>query len=142
MKLLRIIAAVVLAALIIFAVAILAVPNILLPMVICPGGWFCHDYGAEAGLAAEWDTMQTAMYAMMVDTNLTAVDEHTTGPAVNDWTRFPTGTGVVPLGNIYLRDATSINYYCWDARGEVYPRSNNPDVAKKPGECPGTTTTR
>lgn len=142
MKRIRIIAAVLLAALIIFAVAILAVPNILLPMVICPGGWLCSEYAAESALAAEWDTMQTAMYAMMVDRNLAAVDEHTTGPAVNDWTRFPTGTGVIPLGSIYLRDATSILYYCWDGRGEVYPRSDDPVEAKMPEECPGKPTMR
>ena len=88
------------------------------------------------GLAAERDTMQSAMDMMMADRKLTTVDEHTTGPAVNDWTALPAGTGVVPLGNVYVDLATSIYYYCWDARGEVYPRSDDPEVAKTPGECP------
>ena len=94
------------------------------------------------GLPGELNRMQTAMVAMMVDRNLTTVDEHTTGPAVNDWTLFPTGTGVVPLGNVYADLATSTYYYCWDARGEVYPRSDDPDVAKMPGECLGKSMTR
>ena len=80
--------------------------------------------------------MQSAIEIMMAVRSLTTVDEHTTGPAVNDWTLFPTGTGIVPLGNTYLRLTVSTYYYCWDARGEVYPRSDDPDVAKKPGECP------
>ena len=136
MKRIRIIAAVLLAALIIFGVAILALPNILLPMVICPGGWFCSDYAAAEAFAAERDSVQIGMDIMMAERNLTAVDEHATGPAVNDWTRFPTGTGVVPLGNIYVNMTISKFYYCWDARGVTYPRSEDRDVAKKPGECP------
>ena len=93
-------------------------------------------------MAGELARMQAAMATMMVDRNLTAVDEHATGPAVNDWTRFPTGTGVVPLGNIYVNMTISKFYYCWDARGETYPRSDDPDVAKKPGECPEKSLTR
>ena len=136
MKRIRIIAAVLLAALIIFAVAILAVRYILLPMVICPGGWFCTDWDvAPAALAAEHDAVQAGMDIMMTDRNLTTVDEHATGPAVNDWTSFPTGTGAVTLANTYVDLTTSKHYYCWDARGEVYPRSVDSDVAKMPGEC-------
>ena len=73
---------------------------------------------------------------MMADRNLTTVDGHTSGPAVNEWTGFPTGTGVVAL-DLYMKKSTSMFYYCWDARGEVYPRSDDPDVAKKPRECSG-----
>ena len=94
-----------------------------------------RDFKDEA-LAAEWEFIQTALVIMMVDRSINAVDEHTTGPAVNDWSLFPTGTGVVPLGNTYLRLTVSTYYYCWDARGEVYPRSDDPDVAEMPGECP------
>lgn len=89
------------------------------------------------GLAGELNTMQAAMETMMVDRNLTTVDERTTGPAVNDWTAFPTGAGVVPLGNVYVDLAKSIYYYCWNSLGEVYPRSGDADLAKEPGECPG-----
>ena len=94
------------------------------------------------GLAGELNTMQAAMETMMADRNLTTVDERTTGPAVNDWTAFPTGAGVVPLGNVYVDLAKSIYYYCWNSLGEVYPRSGDADVAKEPGECPGKPTTR
>ena len=96
-----------------------------------------RKYWETGALAAERDALQTAMSAMMMYRNLTTVNEHTTGQAVNDWTAFPTGTGVVPLANIYVDLATSLHYYCWDARGEMNPRSDDPDVAEKPGECPG-----
>ena len=95
-----------------------------------------RDWLKFEGLLGELDRIQAAMETMMVDRNLTTVDEHTTGPAVNDWTAFPTGTGVIPLGNVYVDLARSTYYYCWDAHGEVYPRSDDQDVAEKPGECP------
>ena len=100
-----------------------------------------RDLFTYGGLPAERETMQSAMVAMMVDRNLTTADEHTTGPEVDDWTGFPAGAGVVAL-DIYVKRATSIFYYCWDARGEVYPRSDNPDAAKKPGQCLGKSTMR
>ena len=94
-----------------------------------------RDWLKLEGLAGELNIMQAAMDTMMVDRNLTTVDEHTTGPAVNDWTAFPTGDGVVTLGNIYMRMTVSTYYYCWDARGQVYPLSDDPEVAKEPGAC-------
>ncbi len=105
---------------------------------IFTAGYWPEEQGdfKNGALAAERDTMQTAMDSMMVYRNLTTVDAHTTGPAVNDWTAFPTGTGVVPLVNVYVDLTTSTYYYCWDARGEVYPRSDDPDVAKEAGACP------
>ena len=101
-----------------------------------------RDWRGFEGMVGELARMQTAMDSMMADRNLTTVDAHTTGPAVNDWTRFPTGAGAVPLGNIYVDLAKSRYYYCWDAGGEVYPRSNDPEDAKTPGECPKKPTAR
>lgn len=94
------------------------------------------------GMVGELARMQTAMDSMMVDRNLNTVDAHTTGPAVNGWTGFPTGAGAVPLGNVYIDLAKSNFYYCWDADGEVYPRSSDPEIAKTPGECPEKSTVR
>ena len=90
------------------------------------GEWSC-SYGAEVGLKAETEVTQSAMNAMMLDRNLTTVDEHTSGPAVNIW------PGTL---DIYMKRTKTKYYYCWDARGNVYPRSEDPDVAENPGECP------
>ena len=94
--------------------------------------------------AAELDTIQTAMDAMMTDNDLmtVAANDHTTGSlAVNTWTALPEGQGAVPLA-LYLRDNTTEFYFCWDASGFVYPRSDDPDVGKEPGECPQTSSSR
>ena len=85
--------------------------------------------------------MQTAMNAMMADNNLTTVNGHTSGVAVNEWSGFPTGTGVVAL-DAYTKKTTTAFYYCWDASGGIYPRSADPDVANKPGGCPTKSTIR
>ena len=100
---------------------------ILLASTTCPGGWFCSDWAAESAIRAETEIMQSAMNAMMLDRNLTAVDGHTSGPAVNVW------TGTL---DIYLKQANTKYYYCWDAHGNVYPRSEDPDDAENPGDCP------
>ena len=105
------------------------------PDIICFAGTRgCPDSG-EVHLAAELELMQTAMNAMMADNSLTTVVEHTSGAAVNAWTALPAAAGGAPLA-VYLKRTLTRHYYCWDARGNVYPRSDDPDVAKKPGECP------
>ena len=78
------------------------------------------------------------MIAMMFDRKLTTVDDHTTGPAVNTWNGF-LGPGAVPLNN-YLKVIPTQYYYCWDAKGNTWPR-NDPSKdptrksAEKAGEC-------
>ena len=90
-------------------------------------------------LNIEREAVQSAMYLMMLDRNLTTVDEHTTGPAINTWTAFPIGPGAVPLSN-YLVEKTTRHYFCWDAEGNTWPR-NDPGKeptrksAEKVGEC-------
>ena len=46
---------------------------IILPVIICPGGLFCGDWGIEASVAVEWETMKTAIMSMMVDNDLSQV---------------------------------------------------------------------
>ena len=90
--------------------------------------------GSDA-LREERDTVQTAMNAMMADQNIVTVDARIGGTAVNTWTAQPAGTGSAVLSG-YLGKNTTIYYYCWEANGEVYPRSEDPDAAKQPGGCP------
>ncbi|MCH7606423.1 MAG: hypothetical protein IH962_04645 [Chloroflexi bacterium] len=74
------------------------------------------------------------MYAMMADNEVAQVDGHTTGPAVNEWTMFPTGADTVTLDS-YMRKSTTSNYFCWTAPGEVYAWSDDARLAGTPGEC-------
>ena len=84
-------------------------------------------------MVAELELVQTAMTAMMADKSLTTVDQHTSGAAVNAWPALPAAGGA-PLA-VYLKRPFTQYYYCWYARGNVYPRSYDPGVAKKPEEC-------
>ncbi len=78
--------------------------------------------GKEGALAAEVETVQTAMNAMMADQNITTVDAKTTLAGINDWTAQPTGTNSVFLSG-YLQKDTTIYYYCWEADGQVYAQN-------------------
>ena len=49
--------------------------------------------------------------------------------------RMPADAYGSPLA-VYLKGALTRYCYCWDALGNVYPRSDGLDVAKKPVECP------
>ena len=118
-------------------IGIMVVVLIVISIVVQIYVFFTRD--KDAPLRAERETVQTAMYAMLSDNNLTQIDEHTSGPAVNDWTAFPTGLGTVGLRN-YMETAETHYYYCWDANGEVWGRNDpgeNPTTvsAKQPGEC-------
>ena len=93
------------------------------------------DSGDYRAMWAESEIMQTALNAMMADRKLAAVDGHTTGPAVKGWTGLPTGTGVAAL-DLYRKRTATVVLLLRGARGEVYPRSDDRDVAKKPGQCP------
>ena len=126
-RILKIVAIVVgiLAAVIILATA--------LSLISCPG-LGCPDL-EETPITAESALVQSAMNAMMADNGLTAIDGHTIGQAVNEWTGFPTGPGAASL-DIYMKKPTTNFYYCWDRNGNLYPRSADPDDAEKPGECP------
>ena len=89
-------------------------------------------------IEAESAMIQTAMDSMMTENETMTVlaNDRTTGSfAVNTWSALPEGSDVVPLAPLYLRDDTTEFYFCWDVRGFVYPRSDDPDDARKPGEC-------
>ena len=78
--------------------------------------------GKEGALAAETETIKTAMNAMMADMNITTVTAKTTLSGVNTWTALPTGTGSAVLSG-YLQKNTTTYYYCWEADGQVYAQN-------------------
>ena len=111
-------------------IAVVIIAAIAVPAVVNFTGCAC----SESKYYAESDSIILAMSMMMADMNLTQGDPRTSGPAVNDWTGFPTGPGTASLID-YLKGDTSTYYYCWTAEGEVFPLGDDPDTASKPGEC-------
>ena len=95
--------------------------------------------GKEGALAAEVETIQTAMNAMMAEQNIITVDAKTTLAGINDWTAQPTGTNSVFLSG-YLQRDTTIYYYCWEADGQVYAQNAaaNTDGTAVTAEALGT----
>ena len=83
--------------------------------------------GKEGALAAELETVQTAMNAMMAEENITTVDAKTTLAGINTWTAEPTGTGSAFLSG-YMQRNTTIYYYCWEADGNVYAQNAAADT--------------
>ena len=73
-------------------------------------------------LAAEIETVQTAMDAMMAEQNITTVDAKTSLAGINTWTVEPTGTGSAFLDG-YMRENTTRYYYCWKRDGQVYAQN-------------------
>ena len=74
--------------------------------------------GKEGALAAERESVQTAMNAMMAEQDISTVNDHTSGGGYNTWTAEPTGAGSVPLSG-YLQKDTTTYYYCWDTTGLI-----------------------
>ena len=116
-------------------IGLLAAPIILYAFYVLTLGPF--PTSKEAALAAETETMQTAMNAMMADKNINTVsanDDTTSSLGVNTWTNLPAGPDAAALGG-YLKKDTTKFYYCWTHSGEVYPRASHP-VGEQPGPCP------
>ena len=78
--------------------------------------------GKAGALAAERESVQTAMNAMMAEQYITNVDDHTSGAGHNTWAGEPTSAGSAPLSG-YLQKDTTTFYYCWEANGGVYAQN-------------------
>ena len=76
--------------------------------------------GKEGALAAETETIQTAMNAMMADQNITVVTAKTSGSGIKSWTAQPPVLGNSAFLSGYLQKTTTTYYYCWEADGQVY----------------------
>jgi len=96
---------------------------------ICPGPWGCsNEKGAEGAVAAERDTMQTTVDAMMADNELNQVRASTSGFGGEKIE----ATGAQFHGTInlrkYMRRAASEFCYRWDADGRItFPYDVNAD---------------
>jgi len=74
----------------------------------------------EAGAKnAEWESVQTAMNAMMADKAIIGVTASTGGSArTQGWSSLPTGVNSATLDG-YLQSPSTVYYYCWDDTGQV-----------------------
>ena len=87
---------------------------------ICPGPWGCsNEKGPEGVVAAERDTMQTAVDAMMADNELTQVRASTSGYGGEkiDATSTQFHDTIILLD--YMIQAASQFCYRWDADGGI-----------------------
>ncbi|MCH7712108.1 MAG: type II secretion system protein [Chloroflexi bacterium] len=96
--------------------------------------------GKTGAMAAERETVQTAMAAMMAEQDITTVTAVINpAAATNTWTALPAGTGAAVLfggaGAQFLKKGTTSYYYCWTASGEVYSRDAAPEAADDAGAC-------
>lgn len=96
--------------------------------------------GKTGAMAAERETVQTAMSAMMAEKDITTVTAVINPAAAsNSWAALPAGTGAVALygaaGAQYLKKSTTSYFYCWTASGEVYSRDADPELSDDAGSC-------
>ena len=76
--------------------------------------------GETGAKNAEWESVQTAMNAMMADKAITTVTatEGNTFARTADWSSLPAGLGSATLDG-YLQSPNTPYYYCWDTSGQV-----------------------
>jgi len=96
--------------------------------------------GKIGAMAAERETVQTAMNAMMAEQDVTTVTAVVNpAAATNTFTALPVGTGSAVLfgavGSRYIKTGTTDYYYCWTAGGDVYTRDADAELADDAGAC-------
>ncbi len=96
--------------------------------------------GKTGAMAAERETVQTAMNAMMAEQDITTVTAVINpAAATNAFGALPIGAGSAVLygavGDRYLKTDATNYYYCWTAGGEVYTRDADPELSDDAGAC-------
>ena len=94
--------------------------------------------GQTGAMAAERESVQTAMSAMMAEQDITTVTALVDpAAATNAWDALPTGNGSAflfgPSG--YLSSGLTDYYFCWTSGGEVYTRDLDPELSDDAGAC-------
>ncbi len=80
--------------------------------------------GEQGAKDAEFESVQTAMNAMLAGTAVVLVVDHSaaTSSSINDWAAEPkedaNDKGTVPL-DTYLQQGTTVYFYCWDNKGQL-----------------------
>ena len=107
---------------------IVALAAAIVPQVVKFGG-----EGTKGKKSAEESAIQVAMDSMLADQGISSVTPQT-GNSTNIWESLPLGTGAVGLATgttPYLRDTSTIYFYCWDLNGKI---TRQDTVA---ADCPG-----
>ncbi len=104
--------------------------------------------GEQGAKDAEYESVQTAMNAMMADKAVTTIvaNTGTTGTPHADWSTEPTedssDIGTVPLYNPtdatlqYLQHQETVYFYCWDAQGKITNDQNIGGFESSTDPCP------
>lgn len=80
--------------------------------------------GEQGAKDAEWESVQTAMNAMMAEQATQEVLARVVGTdaSVADWSALPdpttTDPGAIPLGT-YLQSASTVYFYCYNISGQI-----------------------
>ncbi len=94
--------------------------------------------GQAGAMAAERESVQTAMSAMMAEQDITTVTALVDpAAATNAWDALPTGNGSTVLfgPSGYLSTGLTDYYFCLTAGGEVYTRDLDPELSDDAGAC-------
>ena len=93
--------------------------------------------GEQGAKDAEYESVQTALNAMMADMAVTTLTANSGAAATsqNDWTANPTASTTDPGAVVlfdsvdptlrYLQNSTTIYFYCWDGNGQI---TNDPAI--------------
>ena len=80
--------------------------------------------GEQGAKDAEYESVQTAMNAMMADSAVVVVVDHSAAgdQSIQDWTAQPeedaSDIGTQPL-DTFLQNVVTVYYYCWDLNGQL-----------------------
>ena len=76
--------------------------------------------GETGAKNAEWESVQTAMNAMMADVAITTVTASAVGARTQSWGSLPANGGpeVTALAG-YLQSASTVYNYCWGTNGQI-----------------------
>ena len=85
--------------------------------VVIPNATAYFGRGKEEAMATELDTVQTAMFAIMSDAEVSAVGNQTA--FTNALTALPTGTLNITFDTYLSKNGVTKYYYAWTAEGDV-----------------------
>ena len=94
--------------------------------------------GEDGAKSAEWESVQTAMNAMMAEAAVNTVPTSSqTAVGTQDWATVPTAVvnGEQPLGP-YLQNPVTVYLYCYDVNGQIYAQTELGDTTNCPAPAP------
>ncbi len=90
--------------------------------------------GEDGAKAAEWESVQTAMNAMMAEKAVVLIPaSNTAAVGTQNWAEVPAAVtlGEQPLGP-YLQKTKTVYLYCYDENGQIYDQYEEGDTTNCP----------